>query len=319
LRLRRQHSRGRLCHIDRAFTLVELLVVIGIIAVLVGILLPVLAGARRQANAVKCATQLREIGNAFVMYAMENRGYFPPSQIQPNPAVRYNIDGVDYPPPGGAFGAYWFNFLAKYVTKSKMGEAAGTNTSDLSQARKTVFWGCPSWDTYRRAASADGLHPTQIGFGMTYWPTPTFASPAQTDYPAVDQTSFIIGWHPRFPERQWTQGRWFKQKVYDRHAPQRALVADSRFWALNSFIMPPSGVLQRQMSLRNDLGTDHNGPGQTFADIYRHGKYPPVVQGQFFSTSGGKIAYNILYCDGHVATTTDWREAFRSVRFRFPG
>ena len=59
------------------FTLVELLVVIGIIALLVGILLPSLAGARQSASAVKSLSNLRQLGMGLVNYLNENRGYYP--------------------------------------------------------------------------------------------------------------------------------------------------------------------------------------------------------------------------------------------------
>jgi len=64
----------------RAFTLVELLVVIGIIALLISILLPTLGKARDSANTVNCMSNLRELHNAFVLYSTTFNGYCMPGQ-----------------------------------------------------------------------------------------------------------------------------------------------------------------------------------------------------------------------------------------------
>src|SRR3954449_8851636 len=59
------------------FTLVELLVVIGIIALLISILLPSLSKAREQGKALKCLSNLRQVGYACIQYANNNNNYLP--------------------------------------------------------------------------------------------------------------------------------------------------------------------------------------------------------------------------------------------------
>ena len=78
----------------RGFTLVELLVVIGIIALLISMLLPALNKAREQANAVKCAANLRSVGQGFAMYLAENRQTYPAAYLYKTAAGETPVRGT---------------------------------------------------------------------------------------------------------------------------------------------------------------------------------------------------------------------------------
>jgi prepilin-type N-terminal cleavage/methylation domain-containing protein/prepilin-type processing-associated H-X9-DG protein len=102
----------------RGFTLVELLVVIGIIAVLIALLMPALQRAREHARRTVCLSNLRQLAQAMIMYNNENKGKFPAAgtsqqvddwiywenDVAPNvPVPRNPDDGLLVPYMGGHF------------------------------------------------------------------------------------------------------------------------------------------------------------------------------------------------------------------------
>jgi prepilin-type processing-associated H-X9-DG protein len=115
-----------------AFTLVELLVVIGIIAVLISLLLPALQKAREQARVVKCASQLRGFGLAVAIYVNDSRGWYTPN-------VRDNGWANDFicRPPAG---------IGVLMQTGALGKARAVNTSNqfADNNRRHALLYCPS-------------------------------------------------------------------------------------------------------------------------------------------------------------------------------
>ncbi len=120
--------RGRV----RAFTLVELLVVIGIIGLLISILLPALSKAQDAAKTVQCASNLRQIATALISYSNDNKGRLIPDMVQGS--------GVSTIYPQGFF---WANALVtqKYL-RAPQGVLSATAVSPIPKTGSSVFY-CP--------------------------------------------------------------------------------------------------------------------------------------------------------------------------------
>src|SRR5688500_2154619 len=130
-----------------AFTLVELLVVIGIIAVLIAILLPALTKARVHANSSKCLSNLRQIGMAHQMYTIDFKGVIVfPEELDSN----FNPNRV-----------FWHQRLSQYLNRK---DTRGNNFD--TSGTSAVLRSCPEWTPIDN--NGDGRPDSdKIGYGMS--------------------------------------------------------------------------------------------------------------------------------------------------------
>src|ERR1044071_139323 len=161
-----------------AFTLVELLVVVGIIGVLISILMPAISGAQRKGKSVKCMSSLRQIGVAFLQYAADFKGAWPVAvhQSGQSAAKPWLMPGTEE--------RRWPDLIGPLISGKKN---MAYNTID--QVRQmSVLWGCPEWtssndrDAINSSAVNDQLRP---GYGMQYYPFyPTDPIPSKNRLPS---------------------------------------------------------------------------------------------------------------------------------------
>jgi len=278
---------------SRAFTLVELLVVIGIIALLISILLPALSRARKSANTTKCLSNLRQVGTAFQLYATEFKGTIP--------VVRQDIPDID-----GAtakWNIWWTDIIAPYV--SRVDRATLITTSNLDEVRQSVLWGCPEW--LGRNAT---LNQYDTGYGMNaqFTTLPDYPAPGAS----TPKTEFAMRWLPStYPGKYYRLGS-------VRFAAERVLVADAVLWFLNA--RPTAGnkgVSALPGQPVNPSTTNASSvavAGLMDYDMFRHSKVPTSnSDGTYYKFGSAQIGCNAVYFDGHAETITGAEQAYRGI------
>jgi prepilin-type N-terminal cleavage/methylation domain-containing protein/prepilin-type processing-associated H-X9-DG protein len=142
------------------FTLVELLVVIGIIAVLIGILLPALNRARRSANTTQCASNMRMIALGMLNYISNHKGTLPPAMV-----TKSSIDGAGNSDPTNPFPDGWF--WAAELMRQKYVQAPNLltgNPGDKSfHYEKASVFRCPEGNLPEDTAPFAGLSASTKG------------------------------------------------------------------------------------------------------------------------------------------------------------
>jgi prepilin-type N-terminal cleavage/methylation domain-containing protein/prepilin-type processing-associated H-X9-DG protein len=290
---------------NRAFTLVELLVVIGIIALLISILLPSLQAARRQADKVKCLSAMRQLGNAFFMYSNDNQGYWPAARHSyTGPAATSPLTGAAI--PAGARDKRWHDFIGNYVNGNRPINEIGTQNSSIetqmwSPAIKegnNLLWGCPTWSRAIMNTSGTITYNSVYynGYQMNKFPLAPKDLSGGVAYQRF--TSICTG----LPI---TAGKFWKQVQYKQPAERALLFESIHPYEMATYVWPFKP--EKSMTFPPGPTNSYAAPAFFTLDFNRHSK---TGRG----TAQTVQSMNVLFCDGH-ASTTSAREAFRAIRF----
>ncbi|MBL4699927.1 MAG: type II secretion system protein [Phycisphaeraceae bacterium] len=136
----------------KAFTLIELLVVISIISLLIAVLLPALASARKTAQAITCASSLRQIGLAGITYSSDFDGYYP---------IQGVAGGTGYPT------TQFFNWWAAYFM-AYTGDGTFSNAG-RSWGKAKGIWDCPTNTSVKgtNGMATNYVYNSEMGWNFT--------------------------------------------------------------------------------------------------------------------------------------------------------
>ncbi|MGB7157648.1 MAG: type II secretion system protein [Tepidisphaeraceae bacterium] len=323
----------------RGFTLVELLVVIGIIALLISVLLPALNAARKQADKVKCLSAMRQIGNAYFMYSAENQGWWPVSNhfwINPpngtmptgrdkrwhdfigkylmGPTKVTDSGGVDHADTlmnhNGTMGFPQLNSVLLYSTWGEYGNQWDPVWIGTFRDRTNVLWGCPSWRRWTNATNVNlYAHP---GYAMNFhrdepraWQNhPNISMPNPVAIAYFGTRAYI---NENTAAGSLRPGKYYKQTQWTR-AGERALIVES---VHANLIVAHTPMITTGWPYRPDTGVpliQRPDTATWSVDFNRHGKR---AEGNLETDP----SMNLLFCDGH-ATTASSRDVYRALFMR---
>ena len=300
------HGRGaRAAHVP-GFTLVELLVVIGIIAVLIAILLPALNRAREQSNAIKCAANLRTVGQGFAIYLAESKQTYPAAYLYKTSGGETPVKGTGRSRTSGYI--HWSYFI---FGDGKTPADAFTCPSLTNQGGLPPTNPRPGDEADGQSAQTPGVVDDQVRrcaytVNEAICPRNKF-SPEIDDYggglPAqyvrasrVNKSSDVILATEFWEEWHIVSESGESDSVVKSHRPVHAfqVLSGGNPWNLTSIVPRLSGgggyAAVRVSSVPYPPGAGTSGTRLAWVGR-NHGR-------------GSKARTNFLYCDGHVETKT---------------